>query len=156
MKRTIKTIATVATVGIMLVCAYLSGTTQAKTVTEIQEVERTVEVVPDGYLDTNSEEFQENYVDMRKVVYWEAVDGLQLYYEDGSGYYWEQERGLFRMLTLKYDRIDFFNKRIYTEDSKTNYNRDDLKRAFLYFGKTNNATVQIEETVIFWGCLTEY
>ena len=60
------------------------------------------------------------------------------------------------MLTLKYDRIDFFNKRIYTEDSKTNYNRDDLKRAFLYFGKTNNATVQIEETVIFWGCLTEY
>ena len=89
MKRTIKTIATVATVEIMLVCAYLSGTTQAKTVTEIQEVERTVEVVPDGYLDTNSEEFQENYVDMRKVVYWEAVDGLQLYYEDGSGYYWE-------------------------------------------------------------------
>ena len=89
MKRTIKTIATVATVGIMLVCAYLSGTTQANTVTEIQEVERTVEVVPDGYLDTNSEEFQENYVDMRKVVYWEAVDGLQLYYEDGSGYYWE-------------------------------------------------------------------
>lgn len=60
------------------------------------------------------------------------------------------------MLTLKYDRIDFFNKRIYTEDSKTNYNRDDLKRAFLQFGKTNNATVQIEETVIFWGCLTEY
>ena len=89
MKRIIKTIGTITTVGIMLVCAYLSGTTQAKTVTEIKEVERTVEVVPDGYLDTNSEEFQENYVDMRKVVYWEAVDGLQLYYEDGSGYYWE-------------------------------------------------------------------
>lgn len=89
MKRTIKTIGTIATIGIMLVCAYLFDTTQAETVMEIKTVEKTVEVVPDGYIDTNSEEFQENYVDMRKVVYWEAVDGLQLYYEDGSGYYWE-------------------------------------------------------------------
>ena len=89
MKRTIKTIRTIATIGSMLVCAYLLGTTNSETVTEIKEIEKTVEVVPDGYIDTNSEEFQENYVDMRKVVYWEAVDGLQLYYEDGSGYYWE-------------------------------------------------------------------
>ena len=89
MKRTIKTIGTIATIGSMLVCAYLLGTTNSKTVTEIQTVEKAVEVVPDGYIDANSEEFQENYVDMRKVVYWEAVDGLQLYYEDGSGYYWE-------------------------------------------------------------------
>ena len=89
MKRTIKTIGIIATIGIMLACAYLFGTTNSETVTEIKEIEKTVEVVPDGYLDTNSEEFQENYVDMRKVVYWEAVDGLQLYYEDGSGYYWE-------------------------------------------------------------------
>ena len=89
MKKSIKTIVTIATIGIMLVCAYLFGTTQAETVMEIKTVEKTVEVVPDGYIDTNSEEFQENYVDMRKVVYWEAVDGLQLYYEDGSGYYWE-------------------------------------------------------------------
>lgn len=33
------------------------------------------------------QEFKENYVDMRKVVFWETVDGLQLYYVDGSGYY---------------------------------------------------------------------
>lgn len=58
MKRTIKTIATVATVEIMLVCAYLLGTTQAETVTEIREIEKTVEVVPNGYIDTTSEEFQ--------------------------------------------------------------------------------------------------
>ena len=89
MKRIIKTIGTITTIGIMLVCAYLLGTTNSETVTEIKEIEKTVEVVPDGYIDTNLEEFQENYVDMRKVVYWEAVDGLQLYYEDGSGYYWE-------------------------------------------------------------------
>ena len=73
----------------MLVCAYLLGTTQSETVTEIQTITEVKEVVPDGYIDTNSGEFIDSYVDMRKVVYFEAVDGLQLYYEDGSGYYWE-------------------------------------------------------------------
>ena len=29
----------------------------------------------------------DNYVDMRRVMYWEVNDGLQLYFEDGSGYY---------------------------------------------------------------------
>lgn len=89
MKKTIKTIGTIATIGILLVSAYLLGTTQAKTITKIEEVEKAVEVVPEGYIDTNSEEFINNYVDMRKVVYFEVVDGLQLYLEDGSGYYWE-------------------------------------------------------------------
>lgn len=89
MKKSIKTIGIVATVGIMLVCAYLLGTTQSETVTKVKEVEKVVEVVPDGYIDTNSSVFKDNYVDMRKVVYFEVVDGLQLYYEDGSGYYWE-------------------------------------------------------------------
>lgn len=91
MKRTIKTIGIVVTVGIIALGSYLLGTTQAKTVTEIKTVTevKEVEVVPDGYIDTNSDEFLDNYVDMRKVMYWEANDGLQLYYEDGSGYYWE-------------------------------------------------------------------
>lgn len=91
MKRTIKTIGIVATVGIIALGSYLLGTTQAETVTEIKTVTevKEVEVVPDGYIDTNSSEFKDNYVDMRKVVYFEVVDGLQLYYEDGSGYYWE-------------------------------------------------------------------
>lgn len=89
MKKTTKTIGAIVAMGIMLVFAYLLGTTQTKTITEINEVEKVIEVVPDGYIDTNSEEFQENYVDMRKVVYFEVIDGLQLYYEDGTGYYWE-------------------------------------------------------------------
>lgn len=89
MKRTIKTIGIIATMGIMLVSAYLLGTTQSETVTKVKEVKKVVEAVPDGYIDTNSSEFKDNYVDMRKVVYFEVVDGLQLYYEDGSGYYWE-------------------------------------------------------------------
>lgn len=95
MKKTFKTIGIIATMGIMLASAYLLGTTQAETITEIQtvteikEIEKVVEVIPDGYINTKSEEFIENYVDMRKVVYFEVVDGLQLYYEDGTGYYWE-------------------------------------------------------------------
>lgn len=88
-KKSIKTIGTIAVIGAMLAGAYILGTTQAETITEIKEIEKVVEVVPEGYIDTNSEEFTENYVDMRKVVYFEVVDGLQLYLEDGSGYYWE-------------------------------------------------------------------
>lgn len=87
MKRTIKTIGAIATVGVIALGSYLLGTTQAEPVTEIKTV--TEEVIPDGYIDTNSIDFRENYVDMRKVTYFEVVDGLQLYYADGSGYYWE-------------------------------------------------------------------
>ena len=65
---------------IMLVGSYLLGTTQAKT--------KIIEIVPNGYSDSNSEVFQENYVDMREVEYFEVKDGLQLYMKDGSGYYW--------------------------------------------------------------------
>lgn len=89
MKKSIKTTGVIATIGIIAIGAYLLGTTQAETITETKTVTEIKEVVPDGYIDTDSDEFKENYVDMRKVVYWEANDGLQLYYADGSGYYWE-------------------------------------------------------------------
>ena len=99
MKKSIKTIGTIATMGIMLVCGYRMGTTQAetvtatkvKTVTEVKEIEKAVEVVPDGYIDTDSDEFQDNFVDMRKVVdYTASENGLQIYLDDGNGYYWER------------------------------------------------------------------
>lgn len=90
MKDTIKRTGTIATIGIMLVCAYLLGTTQAETITEVQTVTETREVIPDGYIDINSAEFQDNFVDMRTVVDFSATEyGLQLYFEDGTGYYWE-------------------------------------------------------------------
>lgn len=60
------------------------------------------------------------------------------------------------MLILKYDRIDFFNNRVYVEDTKQNYGKEDLKRAFTFFSKTYDATVQIDDIVIFWDCLAEY
>ena len=139
MKKSIKTIGTIATITIMLVCAYLLGTTQAETITEVQTVTEIKEVIPDGYirldeciplddiacyfidgydypcfelkdvrnqldddhnrsytdimmnLTNETEDFQNDFVDMRQVVNFSATgNGLQLYFEDGSGYYWER------------------------------------------------------------------
>jgi len=60
------------------------------------------------------------------------------------------------MLILKYERLDFFNHRIYTEDKKENYSKEDLKKVFAYFSKTHDSTIQIDNIVIFWDCLSEY
>ena len=96
-KKKIKTIGTIATMAVIAIGSYYLGTTQAETVTEVQtvteikEVEKVVEVVPDGYIDTTIEDFYNNYVDMRQVTDFTATEyGLQLYYNDGSGYYWER------------------------------------------------------------------
>lgn len=81
MKKKIKTTVIIVTIGIMLVCAYLLGTTQT----------RTVETVPDNYIDTSSYDFYNNYVDMRQVTDFISNDeGLQLNLLDGNGYYWER------------------------------------------------------------------
>lgn len=67
-----------------------------------------------------------------------------------------RERRYKAMLILKYDRLDFFNHRIYTEDKKDNYTRDDLKKVFAYFSKTHDASIQIDNVVVYWDSLTEY
>ena len=91
MKRTLKAIGTIGAMTILLLCAYLLGTTQAETITEVQTIEKVVEVVPDGYIDTRNEEFQNSYIDMQLVIdYTATTDGLQLYLEDGYGYYLEK------------------------------------------------------------------
>lgn len=91
MKKSIKTIGIIGTMTILLCGAYYLGTTQAKTITAEKEVEKRVEVVPNGYIDTTSDEFYNNYVDMRQVTdYTATANGLQLYLEDGNGYYWER------------------------------------------------------------------
>lgn len=91
MKRTLKAIGTIGTLIILLLTAYLLGTTKAETITEVKEVEKIVEVVADGYIDMRTEEFYNNYIDMRQVVDFETSEnGLYLYLEDGSGYYWER------------------------------------------------------------------
>ena len=97
MKKSIRTIGIIATMGILLVSSYLLGTTQTGTITEIQtvtetrEIEKPVEVVPDGFIDTSSAEFQDNYIDMRSVIDFSVSEyGLQLYFEDGTGYWLER------------------------------------------------------------------
>ena len=91
MKKTFKAIATISTMGIMLIYAYLLGTTQKETITEIQTITEEKEVIPEEYIDTASETFKENYIDMRMVIDYNATeDGLQLYFVDGTGYYLER------------------------------------------------------------------
>lgn len=71
--------------------AYFAETTQAQpqTVVETKTIEK--EIIPAGYVDTTSESFQCNYLDMRKVTDFTTTEsGLQLYLEDGTGYYWER------------------------------------------------------------------
>lgn len=88
MKKTIKVIGIIAIMGIMIASAYLLGTTQAENHT-IQEVEQTASIY-DRYVVLDAAVFHDNYVDMREVVSFEASDdGLQLYFEDGSGYWIE-------------------------------------------------------------------
>ena len=96
MKKSIKTIGAIVIMGIMMILSYLLGTiraepiTEIQTVTEVVETEKTIEVVPDGYIDSLSAEFQENYVDMRNVIDFDVTEcGLQLYFVDGTGYWWE-------------------------------------------------------------------
>lgn len=91
MKKSIKTIGIIVTMAIIAIGSFYLGTTQAETITKIKDVEKVVEVVPNGYIDMNTEEFYNNFVDMRQVVDFTATEyGLQLYLDDGSGYYWER------------------------------------------------------------------
>ena len=86
MKKTFKAIVIITTMGIMLVSAYLLGTTQAETITEVRTVTETREVIPDGYIPLH-----DDIVDLNTIVDFSATEyGLQLYFEDGSGYFWER------------------------------------------------------------------
>ena len=47
--------------------------------------------MPNGYIDTTTEEFCNNYVNMEQVTDFKATEnGLQLYLNDGTGYFWER------------------------------------------------------------------
>lgn len=66
--------------------AFMIGKCQSET----EYIIRTVNTVPNGYIDVNSSAFQENYIDMRQVVGFDVTDnGLMLYFKNGEGYYWE-------------------------------------------------------------------
>ncbi|WP_270707707.1 hypothetical protein [Clostridium fessum] len=76
MKRMIKLLGMVAIMGVMLFAGFTLGRYSASA---------------SAYVDTGSEEFQNNFIDMRKVTDYSATNtGLYIYLEDGSGYYWER------------------------------------------------------------------
>lgn len=60
------------------------------------------------------------------------------------------------MLTMKYERKDFFGCYQYTEDSKENYSREDVKKAFLHLSKGRFSTVQKEDIIYFWDNITDF
>ena len=84
-----KEITFVTMLEVLVLGAFFTGVLCTPKKTEIRT--ETVETIPDGYIDTRSEEFLNNYVDMRQVTDFTASEnGLQLYMSDGSGYYWEK------------------------------------------------------------------
>ena len=73
------------------VYACFNPPTEAEATEATETVTETLEVIPDGYINTNSEEFYNNYVNMNDVVDFEATDaGLMLHFSDGTGYWWEK------------------------------------------------------------------
>lgn len=86
MKKTIKTIGKIAAIGFMFVSAYLLGTVQGEPIMEVQTITEIKEIVPDGYI-----LLDDHIVDMNTVVDFSATEyGLQLYFDDGTGYFWER------------------------------------------------------------------
>lgn len=71
MKKSIKTIGTIATIVIMSVCSYMAGTTQTKTETVTKTITKEVEVIPD------------NYISLDKCI---PLDDIVGYYIDSNDY----------------------------------------------------------------------
>lgn len=85
-----KAIGRIVIVGTMMAMSFYIGVGHVEKMED--RTEKIFEDIPDGYINAKSEEFLDNYVDMRQVVDFEiSEDGLQLYYEDGSGYYLESK-----------------------------------------------------------------
>lgn len=83
-----KAIGKIVIVGTMLAMSFCSGMRHAEKMEA--KTEKIGEVIPEGYINTESEEFSEHFVDMSQVVAWSSTkEGLQLYFADGSGYYLE-------------------------------------------------------------------
>ena len=98
-KKAIYTLMTIA----IAVCAFFIGTTQAKTITKTET--KTVEVVPDGYIDSTTKEFHDDYIDLRTVnEYSETENGLNLYTTNGDCYSLSPEK----ITTTKTDYVQVY------------------------------------------------
>lgn len=85
MKKSIKTIGTIATIVIMSVCSYIAGTTQAKTETVTKTITKEVEVIPDNYI--SLDDVCGWYYDKYDYICFELGDiGKQLDNPNGKSY----------------------------------------------------------------------
>lgn len=84
-----RTIGRIIIVGTMMAMSFYLGVGHAEKMKG--RTEKIIEVVPEGYINAESEDFLDSYVDMRQVVDYEiSSEGLQLYFKDGSGYWLEK------------------------------------------------------------------
>lgn len=59
-------------------------------------------------------------------------------------------------LTIKYNRKDFFGTAIYTEDTKEDFTKNDLVKAFLFLSKNYDAAIEIDSLIIYWNSMTDF
>lgn len=73
---------------------YFTGAIGAGSTIEVAgRTESQVESIPEGFIDMNSDEFKENYIDLRTVTGYSGTEtGLMLYTDNGCGYYLEAEQ----------------------------------------------------------------
>ncbi len=60
------------------------------------------------------------------------------------------------MLTIKYERKNLFNDRIYTEDTKNNPTLKDIKKAFHFLKSDYSVAIQIDNIVLFWDAVQNF
>lgn len=60
------------------------------------------------------------------------------------------------ILKIKYTRKDFFGSRLFTEDTKEYFTKNDLKKAFLFMSRDNDVTIQIDNIVIYWNSISDF
>lgn len=85
MKKSIKTIGTIATIVIMSVCSYIAGTTQVKTETVTKTITKEVEVISDNYI--SLDDVCGWYYDKYDYICFELGDiGKQLDNPNGKSY----------------------------------------------------------------------
>ena len=97
MKRALYIITVLAVGAVAYYIGVINGTevTHGTATEEIDSVviENEMDIVTDGFVDIDSEEFKENYIDYRTVTGYSGTDtGVQLYTADGNGFYIEVDR----------------------------------------------------------------
>lgn len=85
--------------------AYIAGKElNPRIITEVKtvEIEKEIETIPDGYINTTTKDFYNNYLDMRRVInYVSTENGILLHTEDGSGYYLKIPKGIQNQINFK-------------------------------------------------------